>query len=619
MIIAEYTYLILMDATTTSCSNSEGRWNDQSSDHSPVELTPPSASSVGELTPTTSEDDVLQDPTWHQGGVVGCRSDDKACSVRFATDIDDATASSLALQPAWASVQAVSKQDIARITAETSDWSSLPYSSLEDNEACTQWETTRSGSAQKEKRGLQRVPTIATQQAGREVQQLEESKSGKSLSSKSLDITLQLVVGGSSELAQDDHVGRKRSALPKRRLSSKERCRNDQQPRRGRPSKRGFSCSRCTILKKKCIGSNICCEACSKSLIYRELCVRADFKGSRLLLHDLYKTRIQTLLDNVVEKSWQAPSPSPITIVISNGFNSQLEIEVQRYVAYNEDALTHRIFRGLEPGTIYPTARSTPFALRDGTLGQNKIDCYCENMACDIILKESMESSRNRLLNHVMLFAVTQVQSEDTRARLEGIEMTRLALRLWAIQAIFFTYPWRIESGGHLIGMFPLKLHGYWNGITLLPRLVNQELDRAFETRMDQIEKELLEKLQAAIFKKHRPYWCSIFLSSFILLHSLERDTWNMSAWDFETKGQGAPAWPLRRNPTEYCQQNKHIAEIVATHFKIVNQGNSPLKLNWTKPLNQQLLSDSITARNFILSIQSDFNCNATSSKSILL
>lgn len=186
--------------------------------------------------------------------------------------------------------------------------------------------------------------------------------------------------------------------------------------------------------------------------------------------------------------------------------------------------------------------------------------------------------------------------------------MVRLTLRFWAIQAIFFTYPWRIERGGHLIGMFPLQLRGYWNGITLLPRLVNQELDRAFETRMDEIEKEILERLQAAIFKRHRDYWCSIFLSSFILLHSLERDTWNMSAWGYETGSQGPAAWPLRKTPSEYCHQNKHIAEIVATHFKIVNQGISPLKLNWTKPLNQQLLSNSIPAWRFIRSIQNDFD-----------
>ncbi|KAF2971577.1 hypothetical protein GQX73_g2023 [Xylaria multiplex] len=244
---------------------------------------------------------------------------------------------------------------------------------------------------------------------------------------------------------------------------------------------------------------------------------------------------------------------------VSNGFNAQLEIELQHYVARDKDALAHKLFRGLEAGMICPTARSTSFALLEGTLTAEKIDEYCERMACDMVVKESLGSPHNSLLNHVVLFAAAQINHEDARARIEGVrtlagelllnklipaqlEMVRLALRFWAIQAIFFTYQWRIERGGHFIGMFPLHIPGYWNNITLLPRLVNQELDKAFEKRMDEIEKEILEKLQVAIFKRHRDYWCSIFLSSFILLHSLEKDTWNMRAWEYEIGGRAASA-----------------------------------------------------------------------------
>lgn len=138
---------------------------------------------------------------------------------------------------------------------------------------------------------------------------------------------------------------------------------------------------------------------------------------------DLYKIRIQTLLKNVVEYSGQSPELEPIKITISNGFDSQLNIELQHYVASDENALTHTIFRGLEAGMIYPTARSTPFALRDGTLTAAKIDQYCERMACDMILKESASSTQNRLLNHVILFAVTQINREDSRGRIEGVRI----------------------------------------------------------------------------------------------------------------------------------------------------------------------------------------------------
>ncbi|KAI0448389.1 hypothetical protein F5B21DRAFT_126656 [Xylaria acuta] len=602
-----------VDTAIPRSSRWANQWNENASGQSPVELTPPSASSVGELTPAASDNDVPYDSIGHQGESDNLSSVENSSTVRFAAAIEDVvsslfkTASPLTRQQAWASVQTIAKDNIARIAEQEASWPRVPELTHNDVEGCLEQEAARPASHETPTK-FYRAQRVVGGETGLNLQHLEDSTAGQSLIGKSIDISLRILVGDSSQIPQNSRVSKKRSRPARRHLLSAEGSSNVQAPRRGRPSERGFSCSRCAIAKKKCIGGDNCCDACSKSPIYRQLCIRADFKESRLLSHDLYKTRIRTLLDNVVGHTWRGASPEPVKVVISNGFSSQLEIEVQRYVAFNEDALTHRIFRGLEPGTTYPTAKSTPFSLRFGTLTTQKIDDYCERLAGDMICRESLGLTHNSLLNHVIMFAVNQINNEDVRARIEGLEMVRLALRFWAIQAIFFTYPWRIESGGHLIGMFPLQLRGYWNGITLLPRLVNQELDRAFETRMDEIEKEILEKLQAAIFKRHRYHWCSIFLSSFILLHSLERDTWNMSAWEYEISSQGAAAWPLRKSPAEYCHQNKHIAEIVATHFKIVNQGSSPLKLNWNKPLNQQLLSNSIPARMFIRSIQSDFN-----------
>ncbi|KAI0481808.1 hypothetical protein F4859DRAFT_476062 [Xylaria cf. heliscus] len=607
-----------VDTTMPPSSNWGHQWNEHDSSQSPIELTPPSASSVGELTPA-SDADVLSDPIGRHGGVDDSSSvyveDDP--TVKLATAIEGVvsslvkTANPLTRQQAWESVQTIAEGNIARIAGRELSWSSASELTRNNIEECPKQGTTCPAS-QDTRLQSYREPTAFGREASLDlIQQDEDSRTRQSLKGKSLDISLRVLVGDSPQIPlsrTNSRVNKKRSQPTRRRLPSGDGSSNTQAPRRGRPSERGFSCSRCAIAKKKCIGNDNCCDNCSKSTIYRQLCIKADFKESRLLLHDLYKTRIRTLLNNVVETNWQDPSWRPVEITISNGFDSRLEIEVQKYVALDENALTHRIFRGLEPGTTYPTARSTPFSLRDGTLTAQKIDRYCEKLACDMILRESLGLTHNSLLNHIILFAVAQINAEDMKARIEGLDMVRLALRFWAIQAIFFTYPWRVERGGHLIGMFPLQLRGYWNGITLLPRLVNQELDKAFETRMDEIEKEILEKLQAAIFKRHRDSWCSIFLTSFILLHSLERDTWNMSAWQYETSNQGPAAWPLRKSPSEYCHQNKHIADIVATHFKIVNQGSSPLKINWNNRLNQQLLNNSIPARNFIKSIQSDFD-----------
>ncbi|KAI1419200.1 hypothetical protein F5Y12DRAFT_789271 [Xylaria sp. FL1777] len=587
-------------------SSWERQWNECESGQSSVEPTPPSRSSLGGSTPTGSDNDGSPDAIGEPGGNDSSNGAISASRVELARTIEGIVSSltettePLTKQEAWASVQAIARDNIDRIVQKESlrpDFHAPLSKALE---------SPRNNMKACPNQGISMQSHGTVRAAGREVglelQKAEQLTPSQGLLSNSLDISLRIATGGPPQAPvsrKTSRVGKKRSRGTRRRppLAGS----NDDVPnvRRGRPSERGFSCSHCAIAKKK-------------SPIYRHLCIKADFKESRLLLHDLYKTRIGTLLKNIVQYTWPDPKSGPIIIKISNGFNAQLELELRHYVARNENALTHTIFRGLEAGMIYPTARSTSFALQRGTLTAEKIDNYCEKLACDMILRESRNPS---LLQHILLFAVNQINYEHASARIEGLEIVRLALRFWAIQAIFFTYPWRIESGGHLIGMYPLQLPGYWNGITLLPRLVNQELDQAFETRMDEIERETLEKLQVSIFKRHRDHWCSIFLSSFILLHSLERDTWNMRAWDYETISRGAAAWPLKRSPSEYCDQNKHIADIIATHFKIVNQGSTPLKQNWNKPLNQQLLSNSALARGFIQSIQSDFNAPVSNYK----
>ncbi|KAI0521653.1 hypothetical protein F5B22DRAFT_634544 [Xylaria bambusicola] len=617
---------VSIDTTMVRLDSSwEGQWSEREPSHSSFEPTPPSTSSLGGQTPTSSDNDGSSDIIGERARRDTSLSALSASRVGLARTIEDIvssltrTAEPFSKQEAWASIQAIAQDNIDRIVQRESLQPDFPAplskvciandpgpADLADHHLIQALDSTRDDMRACLEQGVSmqshETMKITTQDVGSDLQQEEQLIASQGLLSNSLDISLRISSGGPSRAPlsrKTSRIDKRRSLAPRRRLPSTGGNGDAPNLRRGRPSERGFSCSHCAIAKKK-------------------LCIKADFKESRLVFHDLYKTRISTLLNNIVGYSWRDPHLEPIVIKISNGFDTQLELELQHYVARNENALTHTIFRGLEAGMIYPKARSTSFALRNGTLTAEKIDHYCERLACDMILRESLSSVNNSLLHHILLFAVTQIDYEDESSRIEGLEMVRLALRFWAIQAIFFTYPWRVESGGHLIRMYPLQLPGYWNGITLLPRLVNQELDRAFEKRMDEIEKEILEKLQVAIFKRHRDQWCSIFLASFILLHSLERDTWNMRAWDHETRSRGAAAWPLKRTPSEYCEQNKHIADIIATHFKIVNQGNSPLKQNWNKPLNQQLLSNSVRARRFILSIQSDFNSPSSSYKAEL-
>ncbi|KAI1057468.1 hypothetical protein LB505_008982 [Fusarium chuoi] len=398
----------------------------------------------------------------------------------------------------------------------------------------------------------------------------------------------------------------KRSVSQANRLMQSNRAKlSDKPSRRGRPSQRP-SCMRCKIQKRKCYGNAKICQPCASSM-YRELCVPADFKGSRTLLHSLYQTRIQSLLNNI-DQWFPVESYKTVTIEISNGFTPTMQVRLKPYVPFSHVALTHVLFRGTEAGMITPRAESTAFSLEDGTLRPEKIDAYCDSLAFDLALDEGRQAmDGNRLASHILMFATTQCAGLQESPSIEGIGLVRLALRFWAMQAVFFKYPWTIVQGASDIGMRPLNIPGCWFGKTLLPRLVNQQLDRAFEIRMDELEREILEQLQDMILRGERStYWCAIFLTNFILLHSLEKDSWNMHAWEYEKNREGGTRWPLRRDPCDYYGQNKHIADTLTTYFRIVTNGHVPFAMDWTKSSNQGLLGKSLHARSLIEGIQKD-------------
>ncbi|KPM36278.1 hypothetical protein AK830_g10293 [Neonectria ditissima] len=349
---------------------------------------------------------------------------------------------------------------------------------------------------------------------------------------------------------------------------------------RGRPSERP-SCAYCKLQRKRCIGKSQGCDRCLGSRLYRNLCVPADFKESRSLAHSESLSSGQVLESNLFLPS---DPLSPIKIDVSSGFQPSLEVELRPYAPSDQGALTHVLFRGLEGGMIAPKTESTAFSLQPGTLTNEKLDRYCDDLAFKLVLSEASQTTeRGRLL-----------------------DLVRLALRFWAMQVVFFKHPWTIARGGSRVGMFPLEIPGFWFGKTLLPRLVNQELDSALEQRMDELERELLERLQSMVFRRHQDNWCAIFLTSFILLHSLERDSWNMHAWEYEKNRPGGTPWPLQKDPRDYRQQNSHIASTVTKYFRIVSKGHTPFALDWTKSLNRELLNENPHAQCFVSNIQKE-------------
>lgn len=68
-------------------------------------------------------------------------------------------------------------------------------------------------------------------------------------------------------------------------------------------------------------------------------------------------------------------------------------------------------------------------------------------------------------------------------------------------------------------------------GITPLPRLANQQLDSRVESWMAELEQDVLAELQTKIFRRNPADWFAIYLTLFVTLSSLERDSWGLQTW----------------------------------------------------------------------------------------
>lgn len=196
-------------------------------------------------------------------------------------------------------------------------------------------------------------------------------------------------------------------------------------------------------------------------------------------------------------------------------------------------------------------------------------------------------------------------EKQPSRLTLSKTDLVRLALRYWAIQAVFFKAQWKVEKGAEAISMFPLEVPGFWFGHTLLPRLVNQQLDRIFERRMNSLEKEILAAFKEIVKEGTHECWCATFLVCFILLHSLERDTWSMRAWEVESRRDGGVKWPLgQTGPSRFCEQNQYLAHTVAKYFFTVGRGFVLLGLDWSKESNKKLLSPHERVNQWVCDLQ---------------
>ncbi|KAI5806288.1 hypothetical protein EDC01DRAFT_609618, partial [Geopyxis carbonaria] len=353
-------------------------------------------------------------------------------------------------------------------------------------------------------------------------------------------------------------------------------------------------CLRCKMFKEKCRGADpdqgIPCERCSSLKIWRGICVPALFADKNVFSREIYRSRAKILIDNI--HSWNsAVDDYPIEVEVHNGYQPTLNLTVHRFVPRNENLLEHILWRevGTPRFSVHP---STPYGLK-GELTPEEIDTYIDSHV-ELFIKElaDVEGPHNVMYRQTSLAAY-----EYSRSGAKLAPLVRKALRIWAAQSFFFSSAWRI-CGSNTLGMEQIqdrdsKLYG----LTPLPRLINQQLDGYVEGRVAILEEELLEELQKCIFKKESVDWFGTYLTMFVVLSSLERDTWALHTWVFDSPKlhersmymeiqhpnmQKAWTWPLSGTPQALIKKNYHLVDMLVAHFRAITKGYIPFSLDWS-------------------------------------
>ncbi|RPA72314.1 hypothetical protein BJ508DRAFT_76230 [Ascobolus immersus RN42] len=353
-------------------------------------------------------------------------------------------------------------------------------------------------------------------------------------------------------------------------------------------------CFRCKIYKERCRGGlkDGPCERCSKiSGPWKEICCSVFLVHSAVLGKKLYRERVVILLENV--ESWGTGSTKKIQV--SNGYNDLfLDLDVRDFKPRNKSLLDHVFWRETNDAS-FDKLGSSAYGLAkhdEEAFSKEALDTYLDGHVGFLLDEMKGRQNRSYMLTLSKAYGMMQRHGHS-----KGGLLIRKVFRIWAAINLFFHKPWRIV-GADKFGMKKITTQSSkLQGIYPLPRLLNQQLDSIVENRIEELEKEALKDLQEMALK-HQDGSESyvLYLSIFVYLCGLERDTWCLEAWRTELARQSKAIgvgsskelyllkWPLEDDPSKHIERNKLSAKYISHYTQSIFRGGLPFGPANSKP-----------------------------------
>ncbi|KIX10551.1 uncharacterized protein Z518_01634 [Rhinocladiella mackenziei CBS 650.93] len=347
--------------------------------------------------------------------------------------------------------------------------------------------------------------------------------------------------------------------------------------------KSGESCVRCRLYHEKCDGRTPC-QRCDQLSIWQPLCTLATFSESGCFKKGLYRSRCTILSKNI--QRWLPHDTQPLVdIEVSLGLDATLPLKVEKFVPKDPDLLHHIAFRNKTSVFLRKTPTEA-FGLCTCTVSRAELDTFLDKMIPPLIAETACSTDA---IWKATFEAALRLSVDETR---KETLMIRRLLRVWAAHSVFFGRIWRIKKGAEALGaQFHPEI-----GAADVPRLLYWQLDWIVENYMMKLESQILRDLEDIILprtqkgSRHRRQLgagFAVFISCFLYLSTLEKDSWNLEAWraksarwanDPSVSNNPTMVWPLTKTVPELLRENEQQAITVANHLRAMHRAEFPFR-----------------------------------------
>ncbi|KAL6409292.1 Sat20 [Ilyonectria robusta] len=349
------------------------------------------------------------------------------------------------------------------------------------------------------------------------------------------------------------------------------------------------ACVRCRMNKEPC-DENTPCGRCTavanRTKLFKQPCFRASLND--VIAFRAGNARAGEAWSKPIRPNWSAEDLVLKTATLYYPFikpgastGVYLSIQCRKFLPGHEDVLTEPW--ALPNGEVV-TINSPPYACYDSDLGSDALEEYLEKCK-PALLEEAMDSLNDDIVKSGMIEAERYASQHQESA-------VSLAMNIRA--ATYFSKT-RMSMGGHNILGLPYFQDLQVHKRVPIPAVLDYQLDYLAIQCMTKQMHMITKRLKQILFIKNNfTHWYEIYLTTFVLLCSLETvHAKQIEILDrFAANGNRSPS--VESTSSKMIKVWESSAKVLIYHYRVVLKGMVPFSAPWDDEQTQRMRKCSL-------------------------